>query len=224
MKKAEMEHHRAEYEASMVAARLNEQNGMYFKAVELALASWDHIDGMMQYGRRYQDKEFASIQGIDMILKYAPLLLDFASLETLASLLNSCRRIEKGTSDSMGEKLAEARERMWEAHRLWDHLEQQPGAKQDQLRRLLGGDQDRWRWMAEAWEKMGLLERRPEGGSYRLALSTRMGMVVNAKCPSCGNIARAPKAMFLERLPCTECEEKVVFVILPSETVTDSKE
>ena len=37
---------------------------------KLALSSWDYIDGMMQYERRYNGEEFASIQGIDVILKY----------------------------------------------------------------------------------------------------------------------------------------------------------
>ena len=77
MKKAEMEDHRAEYQALMSKARSAEREGFCRRAVELALASWDHIDGMMQYERRYENKEFANVQGIEMILKYAPLLFDF---------------------------------------------------------------------------------------------------------------------------------------------------
>jgi len=214
MKKADMETHRAEYQGLMAMARATEAEGLYRAAIDLALASWEHIDGMMQFGRRYEEKEFVSIKGIEMILKYAPLLLDFHSLDKLEALLKGCRRIERNTSDCLVDRLSEARALMSDAHRLWDHLERQPGVRQDTLRQSLGGNQDQWRSMAEAWEKMGLLRRQPQGRSYKLAISTRMAEVVPAKCPSCGFIANAPKAMFLEPLPCSQCGTKGVFVIL----------
>ena len=212
-----METHRARYQGLMLKARLSEEVGLYRAAVDLALATWEHIDGMMQYERRYADKEFTSIQGIDMILKYAPLLLDFNSLNTLETLLKNYRRIEKNTSHNLADKLAKARTLMRDAYRLWDHLEHHPEARQDKLRQILGGDQDQWRSMVTAWEKMGLLRRTPESGSYRLALSTRMGKVVSAKCFSCGCVVDAPKAMFLEKQICSECRTRAMFVILSTE-------
>lgn len=214
MKKAEMEHHQERYQSLMSDARAAEQAGLYRIAIEKALASWEHIDGMMQYERRYGSKEFRSIPAIDLTLKYAPLLLDFTSLDALEGLLKDRRRIEKNTSDSLGEKLAAARTLMRDAHRLWDHLEWNPRSRQDGLRRVLGGDQDQWRSMAEAWEKMGLLRREPESGTYRLSLSTRMGEVVAGKCPACGSIVEVPKAVCLEKMACPECEATALFVIL----------
>ncbi len=224
MTKAEMVDHQQRYYSLMADARVAEQAGMYHVAVKNALASWEHVDGMMQYARRYEKKEFSSVPAIDLILKYAPLLLDFESLDTLERLLKDYRRIEKNTSERLGEKLTSARASLRDTHRLWDHLEWNPGARQDELRRLLGGDQDRWRGMAEAWDRMGLLRREPERGSYRLSLSTRMGEVVPAKCPVCGNVVEAPKAMCLEEMACPECKVFVLFVILSSQPSGDTKE
>ncbi len=224
MKKSDMEDHRSAYQDLMSRSRLAEREGLYRNAVDLALSSWEHIDGMMQYKRRYENEDFSSIHAIELVLKYAPLLLDFQKLDMLEQLLKNYRRIEKNTSDSLGDKLSEARERLWENHRLWDYLEQNPDTRQDGLRRILRGNQDQWRATAEAWEKMGLLHRKPEGGSYRLALSTRMGEVVSAKCPSCGEVTEAPKAMLLEETACTGCRAKVLFVILATEIVDDKKE
>ncbi len=109
---------------------------------------------------------------------------------------------------------------MWDAHRMWNHLEGHPQTRQDELGRVLGGGQTQWRSTAEAWEKMGLLHRTPEGASYRLALSTRLGEVISAKCPSCGTVAEGPKAMFFEELPCPECHAAVSFVIRVRESAT----
>ena len=214
MKKAEMEAHQAEYDALIAEARSAEREGMFSRAVELAFSSWDHIDGMMQYGNRYKEKEFSSISGIDIVLRYAPLLLDLHSLDVLQDLLKSAKRIERNTSEDMSAKLAAARSLTWDAHRLWDHIERNPGARQDKLREALGGDQDKWRSIAETWEKMGLLGRTPEAGSCRLALATRMGGVVDAKCPACGNVVNGPKAMLLEASACPHCGQTVLFVIL----------
>lgn len=223
-RKAELEHYRVEYRALMAKARSAERQGLYRRAVEFALASFPHIDKMMQYERTYEEKEFASIEGVDMILKYAPLLLDFASLDTLESLLKKCRRIEKNTSQSLADKLAKARALMWDAHRLWDHVERNPEARQDELRRVLGGDQDKWRTLAHAWENMGLVRRTPEGSSYRLAISTRMAEVVSGKCPCCGSVSAAPKAMLLEQSRCPKCQENVLFVMVTGESATATKE
>ncbi|KKM23055.1 hypothetical protein LCGC14_1619070 [marine sediment metagenome] len=224
MTKADMESHRAEYVALMADARSAEREGLYTRSVELALRSWDHIDGMMQYERKHNKKEFASIQAVDMVLKYAPLVFDTHSLDKLEALLKARRRIDKNTSESLADKLSNARALMWEAHRLWDHVERNPGTRQDKLRRVLGGEQEQWRSFANTWEAMGLVSRTPEGGSYRLALSTRMGGVVSAKCPSCGSVANAPKGMFLEDTACPECRDTVLFVILPTKPPTDTKE
>jgi hypothetical protein len=212
--KAEMQSDHEAYESLMVRANVWEGQGLYRAAVEAALAAWPHVDGMMQYGKKYGGKEFASVLAIEMVLKYAPLMLDYRSLDTLEQLLKEYKRIERDTADDMGKKLADARARMWANHQLWGHLMTNPGARQDELRRILGGEQDYWRWVAESWEKMGLLGRTGEGLSYRLALLTRMGQVVSGKCPACGDVEEAPKAMLLETMNCPGCGVAVMFVIL----------
>jgi hypothetical protein len=224
MKKAEIEEHRARYEALMAEARSAERDGLYRRVIELTLSSLGSVDGMMQYERRYEGAELSSIEAVDLILKYAPLLLDADSLKQVEALLRDSRRVERHTSESLADMLSQARALMWDAHRLWDHLELHPEARQDELRRVLGGDQDQWRSVAEAWEKMGLLRRAPEGGSYRLALCTRMGGIVSAKCPACGSITEAPKAMFLEELTCPKCRTKALFVILVTKPTANREE
>jgi hypothetical protein len=214
MKKSEMEEHHAAYHARMAAARAAEADGLYRAAVDAASAAWDYVDAMMQYERKYLDREFGSVPAIDLVLRYSPLLLDVKRLDALELLLKSRKRIERDTEADMAAKLRDARAKLWENHRLWSYLEDHPDARQDELRRVLGGDQDRWRWVAEAWERMGLVSRTPSGGSYRLALITRTGQVVRGKCPACGYVADAPKAMFFEPMTCPACSAEATFVIL----------
>jgi hypothetical protein len=214
MKKAEMEDHSYAYHQLMRDARNAEASGMYREAMEAAVSAWPHIDGMMQFEQRYQDAEFSSIPAIDLALKYAPLLLDLKRLDEIEQLLMQYRRIQKNASADLGAKVGAARAQIWQNHRLWGHLEQNPDTLQEELHQILGGEQERWRTVAASWEKMGLLNRTPEGRSYRLSLSTRMGEVISGKCPRCGHVDQAPKAMFLEQISCPQCRSREVFVLL----------
>jgi len=224
MKKTEMEQHHTAYHELVTQARSAERTGLYRMAMQLALSSWEHVDGMMQYERKYEDTEFETIPAIEMVLKYAPLLFDFESLDALDALLKDCRRIEKNTSECLADRLNTARAHMWENHRLWDHLEQNPGARQSELRKQLGGDQEQWRSVVEDWHRMGLLRRSPDGGSYALTLATQMGELVMAKCPACGRTAEGTKAVFLDEVPCSNCAATGLFVILSTDGPDKDKE
>jgi hypothetical protein len=222
MKKTELEEHRDSYDALLSSALAAERNGEHRRAVQAALQAWEYVDGMMQYERRYGGREFDSIKAIDLVLKYAPLLLDYQSLDRLADLLKASRRIEKNTSESLADLLQTARSKLWDVHRFYGHLEMNPDARQDELRQVLGGDQDSWRAISEAWEKMGMVSRLPSGGSYTLRLVTRLGEIVPAICPSCGVRTEGPKGMLLEPLSCPECGASVTFVLL-SDTRSDTE-
>jgi hypothetical protein len=152
------------------------------------------------------------------VLRYAPLLLDVRPLNELEKLLASYKRVLKESFTVLTGRLTQARAHICENHRLWTHLEQNPGAEQDALRQVLGGEEERWRSVAENWERMGLLNRIPAGRSYRLTLCTRMGEIVRGKCPACGHLDEAPKAMFLEQMACPKCRARVVFVLLAAST------
>jgi hypothetical protein len=214
MKKADLEREAAAYEHKLGLARAAQSRGLFREAMRAAVSAWEHIDGMMQYGRRYQDAEFERIHAIDLALAYVPLLLDHRKLSELEGLLAEVKRIRRNASDDIDAKVARARAQVHENHQLWGHLQHHPGFLQEHLARTIGGDQDRWRAVAESWEKMGLVTRAPEGRSYRLYLATRMGEVVRGKCPRCGHTAEAPKGMFLEPTTCPECRASVVFVLL----------
>lgn len=214
MKKSEMEAHHAAYFDALAKAKAAEHNGMYRAAMGAALSCWEFVDGMIQYRKKYEEEDFTDIDAIEMVLRYAPLLLDFHSLDRLESLLSDTKRIVRTSSTDIVEELTQARGEIWDNHRLWNYIEENPDCRQDELRRTLGGDQDYWRSVVEAWEKMGLVQRVSIANIYRISLSTRFGQVVGGKCPKCGKIVDAPKAMFLEPTCCPKCRSSVLFVIL----------
>jgi hypothetical protein len=217
MTKAEMEAHRDAYYQHLSDAKSALERKAVPDAISLAISSWDHIDGMMQYERKYESKESFDVEGIDLVLNYAPLLFDLSSLERLEALVKNQRRIAKLVNHDLDASIARARARIWDAHRLWNQLEGRRNQSYDTAAAELGGDRDRWRPLAEAWCELGIVSRRAIGRSYALAFSTDMDESVAAKCPTCGFIAKAPKAKLLELRHCPKCRAKVSFVLLAAE-------
>ena len=189
---------------------------MYRQAIDAAMKAWDHIDGMIRFAVRDQAREYARFEAIDLVLKYAPLLLELREDWTDSMLLQEHRRIEKKSSANVTAALEEARARMWENHRLWDHLERNPGAVMFSLREAIGGEHrcagGRWSKLGNEW---GFSAASEEDGVYRLSLSTRLGQIVRAKCPSCAHVEHcSPKAMFLEKTSCPACDRVRWFCVV----------
>jgi len=217
MTKAEMAEHAAQCRALTAEARGARQKGQHAEAIRLALAACAYVDGMMQYARRYEDAEIDSVEAIDIILACAPLIFHTEGLDAVCALLKEQRRVERNTAADMGERLEKAQELMGDAYRLWKHLEQHPGMRQDQLRETLGGEQGRWRRLAEEWEEMGIVRREAEGGSYRLTLTVSLDDVVKGKCSECGAVCEDAKVAFLRERACARCGQAAWFVILVPE-------
>lgn len=211
--KAEIEAQNADYHAYLSLAHQAEEEKDFQKVVDWAVASWDHIDGMLRFERKYHDVSSLRIGGILIVLRYAPLLMDFERLDAVAVLLRKSKRIANSSSDDLRNALAQSRQLLQCSHRLWGVLEDHGEVRQDELRTKLGGDQAVWRSIAEDWENMGLVRRRPVSNSYWLEFVTRFDSVVRAKCSACGVIAKAAKGKFLSELTCPKCKSHGFFVI-----------
>ena len=214
MKKAEMEAHHAEYHDHMKRSQAARAQGLYRQGIRLAMEAWEHIDGMMQYERKYEDQDTVTIEAVETVLNDAPLLFETQSIDAAEAFLRANPRIAKKAAGDLPEKLAAAKRLMWEAHRIWDYLEEHHDCELTELEKTIGGDRHTLRRISKAWEQMRLLSREPCGTSHRLQLLTRLGQIVRGKCHSCGAIAEAPKACFLEPMRCPECHGKSWFVIL----------
>ena len=72
MKKHELEHHYGQYKGIVREARELEARGELLAAIAACKQAWSYADGMMQYGRRYEDEEYRSLEAIEIVLKHAP--------------------------------------------------------------------------------------------------------------------------------------------------------
>jgi hypothetical protein len=218
MAKAELQAAQSMYDQCLERARAAERAGDFEGCISHAVAAWEYVADMMRFERRWEEAEFRSVPCIEFVLRYAPLLLDEDSLNRLAAFLKAEKSVDRFASDDLAARLSRARERLRIAFRLWTHIEHNPEARQDELRRLMGGDQDEWRDIAERWEKMGLVRRSPSMGSYTLRLTTELDATTYAKCHCCGAVVRSTRLDLLQSRDCTGCSQVSEFCILFTET------
>ncbi len=208
-----MQEHHAHYLSRMADANEKRRLGFYRDAIRLSKSAWDDIDGMLQFDKKYNERQHTEVSAIDMVLWCAPPLLDFASLIAVNTKLDDCKRIVRELPD-YSSLLAQSNLNLQAYFQLWTFLEQNGEVLQSELRSRLGEDQDGWREKCEIWEKIGVVRRVPVRNSYHVNLLTRFGKVVSAKCPNCGKTAEAPKSMFFDKLICDSCQVQEYFVIL----------
>jgi hypothetical protein len=211
-KKVELEVAYESYQALILQAREAKKAGQYDRAIDLAMQCWVHVDFMMRYAQKYQDHEFDSLECIDLVLELAPPLFHFEALDKLAALLKEQRRIDKQASADLAGKLAEARARMWEAHRVYAFLEAVPGMSEKRLRETFAKDSARIQGLVAVWETTGLVRRDSDDIESEIELRTTLQMPVQAKCSACGQVRIAPRGNLLSFAHCARCEGLVVFV------------
>jgi hypothetical protein len=213
--KAELAADADNYQRGVSAMRKAHNEQRPWDAIRIALATTEYADGMIQFETRFERRSGREdVETIHYIFRYAPLLFDLAALNTISQLLKAKKRIDKNTAANFVQEVEDAFALMWDAHRFWRLLEEQPETAQDKLRINLGGDQDRWRWIAETWEQMGIIRRVAERGSYRISFVTNLTAVVRGKCSECGAVGKAPMGRFLENITCPKCNATSTFVIL----------
>src|SRR5438105_20649 len=122
MTKAEMEHQWREYAKLIEEALSAEKRVDIPRVIELAEASWEHIDGMLRYEAKQRGQTAVALDGIMLVLRYAPILFDYAVLDRLAQFLLGKRRITNSASSDLDDEMSNARTLMWRAHAIWDQL------------------------------------------------------------------------------------------------------
>lgn len=223
MKKAEMEAHRCAYIARLDEACVAERELRFADAIEAARASWNNIVGMMRLEGKYTEREFSTIESIDIVLRLAPPRMDAASLTELESLLRSQRKIEKGTTQDLGVKLQKARALLADAHHAWNLIEARSDVTTHDLNSALAGGKSAGKTLVRLWTEMRLVFVRQVDGREVLEFVTRMSAETLAKCSGCGAVVRGRKSLFLTPQECPKCRRTTNFVLLMKDASAERK-
>lgn len=214
MSKAEMESQWNAYDTGIREAHRRLSTGQIGQAVKIAVSVWPSIDGMMQFAKKYMSQEFYSLDAFNIVLKYCPLLFDFESINRLEGFLKDQRKIDRRTPVDEMAQLQDSRIKMRHARTLWNLIEQEKSIAQQDLETKLGGDQQRWNEVVDAWVEMKVLSRQNVGQRNRLSFTTCMSDDVPAKCPSCGIVVKKRKLEQIRIAPCSKCNSVVSMVLL----------
>lgn len=204
--------HRDDYEAKVEESRLAYRSRVYVSALERAKESWPFINGMVQYERK-QGRESFSFDGIQIVLKLAPLLFDATSLSELSAFLKSERRTMKFSKDDLNLSLTKAESRLLTCYHLWSFLEQNEHVSVSDLSTHLGCSQETITEVANSWIAMKCLYDITNRTSTRISLTTCMTRKAFGKCSRCGVEVAAEKREFLNGFGCPKCRSNAGFVL-----------
>ncbi|MGC4002557.1 MAG: hypothetical protein QM811_05195 [Pirellulales bacterium] len=200
------------YHSGFTFCKLHLQENRYAQAVELASTTFPHLEGMIHFEKKYNKIDIDDIGVINLIIRFAPVVLDIESLSALEIVLLNNKRIKKIANRDYLSELEFAKTKLYEANRLWMGLENRKINFQADIGKTLGGDQDWWRWLCECWELAGLIHRVPQSNSYKISLASYMHEVVSGKCPTCGACASGKQSLFWDSVKCPKCTNQVYFV------------
>ncbi len=194
-----------------------EREGAYHQAIDVALRSLPHIDGATQFERKFMKMENPPLPTLGIVFRYAPPLFRQDALDRVDVFLAERRGVEKRSGQDLKAQLAEARQLLDTAYRLWQQV--RGGTPILESREPLKSD--RVYAIEQVWERSGLIERIPPGSPKKWAFRTQFNAPVRAKCNRCGHPRTAPKVAFLEESRCPKCGGMAAFVILgPASKVT----
>jgi hypothetical protein len=216
MKAAEAEHDHRLYHETIARAQEQKKQGDFDEAIRTAKSAFAQIAGMMQHARKNGGQEVFVFIAIDLVLELAPLVLDRNSLDETSQLLKQQRKVAKNATTDLLSELRDAYELLKCSHNLWSCLEEFEELSEKDLQRKFGESKE-YRGIVKSWNECGLLEQILRGESFSIRLYSQMEEATLGKCPSCGEIATAPKSLFLDDVQCPSCHNQESFVILGSD-------
>lgn len=205
MKIAELEAHHDAYADSEDTIRAMVDDHRFPAVFSICIESFPHIVPAINFRKKREiAPKTVDLLPVITICKYAPPLFEHAAIEALAEFVSSTRVLALSEKRNMCAVEA-ARKREQLAHLLWNHLERQPGALQHDLHTTLGVIQGDAVEIIDFWEELGIIDRHPNRGSYRIYFSTQLESEMEGLCQACGVRGKGRKELFLRPVTCRKC-------------------
>jgi hypothetical protein len=205
MKIAELETHHDACIDSERTIRLMVGNADFSAAFSVCIESFPHIVPAINFRKkRGISPEVPALLAFTTICKYAPPLFEHTAIESLSEFVRSNRILANHENDYMG-RVEAARNREQVAYVLWNHIEKHSGLLQCEIGAELGAVQEDVGEVIELWDVLGVIDRQPTDGSFRLRLRLPLHSDVTGLCPSCGVHARGRKELFFRIVTCQRC-------------------
>lgn len=220
MKKAEMEAQHKEYSRFVLEARSAVERLEFRESIRLAECSWEFIDGMLQFEKRFLSSEKVNIHGLTIVFHYSPLLLDFEILERLESFLESTPRVKKNSDKDVIRQLEESRECLAQSHKLWGWLDDRKSIYMDDVK----NSKSSIKKIVAFWVETGIAKWIPKSERQVLKLVTHLQEIIRGKCSFCGVCVQAQKSKLLDTVVCPNCKQRMVFTLLADQVSQASKE
>lgn len=212
MSKAILQAAQVAYDDAVAQARAYEREGRLDEAIASSKKAWQYVEDMMKFERRWEKREFSSVPCIDMVLRYAPLLLDEESLSDLEALLKSRKSIDRLASDDLAAQLQKARDHLSDARKVWAMLDGRDWTDSAEIVRLSGVGAAAGRKSLTDWQKIGAIEARDVDGRREIRPVFADARPTVAACRFCGSDVQCTCGETLQPRACAKCGKTSCFI------------
>jgi hypothetical protein len=205
MRKAELEDHYEAYTRQEGEIRDMVAQRQFPAVFGVCKDSFPHMVPAIQYRRRERiEPQTPKFLAFEVICKYAPALFEHEVLDALLEFVRSVRIL--ASADAGYLQMAEtAAEREETARLLWNHLEQEPGASQRDIGKVIGHNRTDIEQILDVWDPLGVVARSADGNADCLWLRSHLSNEVDGLCHTCGVRGRGRKESFLKSVRCQRC-------------------
>ena len=205
MKQLELEDHFEQFTTLEGQIRTMLGNRAFPAVFSSCVESFPHIVPTIKYRKQKGiQPETPNFLSFSVICKSAPPLFEHAVINSLLEFVKSTRILAKHENAYL-QRVQAALDREEIARIIWNHLEEQPGALQRDIRKSLGVSQETAVEIVELWENLGVVFRKPFENTYELHFRSRLDVEVEGVCQACGVRGRGRKELFLSRVSCKKC-------------------
>lgn len=210
-----MQEHSRLYGHYLSQAKKEIAAGNCYLAIQSCVASFEYINLMMQHEQKQNDRQFETIETIEIVLNYAPALFDTESLASLAKILKTQKRIDKHATDDLAAKTKTALEIIAVAHKIWNELENNNLYDLPQLLVHVDSEyRERIEEIVQIWTSLGYVQLRQQANKLFPTIPLPQEVMMKGKCPHCGVVVNGKKYHFWRANNCPKCRTESFFVIV----------
>ena len=205
MRITDMEFHHSELERIEDQIKEKETLLDFSTVFALCQASFLHVEPAFKFRKkRGITPESPALRSFSVLWKYGPPLFEYDALQAARDFIASTRFLARHENNYL-EPAEAAMAALETARVLWNCIESNPGFLQRSIRAELGLDQEQAVSIVELWERLAVVDRRPEQNSWRLYLRTVLTRDASGICMNCGLRVKGRKEILLKPVKCQRC-------------------
>lgn len=212
-KKSELEDSASAYAGFLLKVNSDVIRGDHPQIISTVIGSLPHVVGMLQFEKKYQGRQFASVEIIDLGITSAVCQLDSSFFKSLEAFLTEQKLLSKLLTADPWEGFALGTSQLATACQAWGYLDSHSPCAIQELYHICNDQTKLVDWLVYSWEQNYLVARHIANDTQFVSTFLHPDEKVTGQCPYCGASGSGKRHLFWTETNCPRCNTPVCFVV-----------